>query len=329
MTHHKTGLAYLFLSAISATCLADSWSLPVETTVFSQNGKFGVTIRPKALTSQLDYFQDKVAGRDDAGGVKGLSANSPHAEVFSVSAGGRTPIVRFALRNEVTPVSAVLSNDGAWLVTFDDWHSMGYGPNVVVIYRADGTVVRALSLEDILTSEDLDVLPRSVSSRYWAADKIINEEAAELELYVTRCRSWASDCNDKPSIIAIRLSDGVPVEQKKDLLPHPVVEATLRLGEWRVDTCAALGTINPELLSELSVEYPSPARKARMQGEITLTGRVQDDGTVDSVVVVRGLNPLLDAAASRSLGRLCFRPARCGGHVATARFIATAHFEIR
>jgi hypothetical protein len=43
----------------------------------------------------------------------------------------------------VAPVSALVSEDGAYLITFDNWHSMGYGDDVVVLYRTDGTLIHS------------------------------------------------------------------------------------------------------------------------------------------------------------------------------------------
>ncbi len=53
------------------------------------------------------------------------------------------------LPNEVAPASALVSSDARFVVTFDNWGALGHGPHVVVIYDADGQLIRSLSLSDI------------------------------------------------------------------------------------------------------------------------------------------------------------------------------------
>ena len=67
----------------------------------------------------------------------------------------------------VAPVSALISDDGRRVVTFDNWYSLGFGKNVVVIYGATGEPVRSLELLDMMPAYFLDGLPRSVSSMQW------------------------------------------------------------------------------------------------------------------------------------------------------------------
>ena len=75
-----------------------------------------------------------------------------------------TSIRSFPLSNEVAPVSALVSSDGQYLVTFDNWHSVGWGDNVVVIYRTDGSINRKYSLMQLLSEKKVRKLPTTVSS---------------------------------------------------------------------------------------------------------------------------------------------------------------------
>jgi hypothetical protein len=74
------------------------------------------------------------------------------------------------LLNDVAPVHVMVSDDAAHVVTFDNWHSMGFGPDAVVIYGPDGQPVRALALTDIVPQDYYEALPRSVSSLWWRGD---------------------------------------------------------------------------------------------------------------------------------------------------------------
>eukprot|EP01035_Chromulina_nebulosa_P009054 gene9054-12233_t len=62
------------------------------------------------------------------------------------AAGHWSTVWRKPLVNDVSPVSALVANDGGHVVTFDNWHSMGFGDDAVVIYGPDGAVVRAMAL---------------------------------------------------------------------------------------------------------------------------------------------------------------------------------------
>jgi hypothetical protein len=70
----------------------------------------------------------------------------------------------------VSPVSALVADGGAYVVTFDNWHSVGFGDDVIVIYDQNGKLLKSLSLADILPGEYVKALPRSVSSLWWAGE---------------------------------------------------------------------------------------------------------------------------------------------------------------
>ena len=76
-----------------------------------------------------------------------------------------TPVRTFTLLNPVAPVDLFLTDTGH-LIAFDNWHNMGYG-KVAVLYRPDGSVVRAYSLEDLFSAEDLARIAPSVFSKWW------------------------------------------------------------------------------------------------------------------------------------------------------------------
>lgn len=74
------------------------------------------------------------------------------------------------LVNDVSPASAVVSNDGAHVVTFDNWYSHGLGDNVVVIYDASGNPIQSLRLDGVVPGYMIDAFGRSVSSLYWQGE---------------------------------------------------------------------------------------------------------------------------------------------------------------
>lgn len=140
---------------------ADSW-LPPKTEIYlSANGQFRLTITPGDIDSPLNYFQAKIEG-------KSLPEPLGPIGFFERLQDGKWRHVwSNKLVNEVSPVSALVSDDGHRVVTFDNWHSAGYGGDVVVIYGNDGSLLRSFALDQIVPPYFVDGFERSVSSIWW------------------------------------------------------------------------------------------------------------------------------------------------------------------
>ena len=218
------GRLLLLMTLISMTpgplqrpAAADTWMLPEKRKYYSPNKKFYLEVTPKKLESQLKYFEDKVEGRGDAGAVKGVKENRAKGAFHARRAdGGYSKRGEFPLVNEVSPVSALVSDGGAYVVTFDNWHSAGYGDDVVVIYRSDGALVRKFGLEDLLTPGDVETLPRSVSSIWWGGEHYIDEAQGLLVLRVVSDGKGAADKATYHEL-KIELATGRPLEPRRDL----------------------------------------------------------------------------------------------------------------
>src|SRR3546814_11184339 len=66
----------LFWVLLATSAMADSWLPPSVRTYASADGTWKLNIYPRELTNQLDYFQDKVDGKPNAGGIPGDSRKS-------------------------------------------------------------------------------------------------------------------------------------------------------------------------------------------------------------------------------------------------------------
>lgn len=121
---------------------ADQWVKPLTTVVTSPDGACKASIEPGN------------AQPADKGG-------SPAKLTRSGTCGEGS----FALRSEWMPVGVVVLDDGS-VVTFDQWHSLGYG-EVAIFYAPDGTVRWSKTLVQLLGQEALDRAPHSVSSIWW------------------------------------------------------------------------------------------------------------------------------------------------------------------
>ena len=74
--------------------------------------------------------------------------------------------------------------------------------------------------------------------------------------------------------------------------------------------------------------YPEAARKARMQGIVILEAIITKDGNVESVRVLRGINPLLDNAAMGAVTRWKYKPATFNGRPVPVYLTVTVKFTL-
>ncbi len=161
--HAMASLVFVFGLATHAA--ADSWRLPEKTTQLSSDGRWRFTATPRELSSQLDYFRDKVDGKDKAGGGTG-GPRSAHGHLEQRAGDDWITAWDKDLLNDVAPVDVLVANSGR-VVTLDNWHSMGYGDHVVVVYDNAGGTVCSLALDDLFPIVVVDQFPRSVSSIRW------------------------------------------------------------------------------------------------------------------------------------------------------------------
>ena len=69
----------------------------------------------------------------------------------------------------------------------------------------------------------------------------------------------------------------------------------------------------PEPLRKVDPKYPPELRQERVEGEVVLYAVIRADGTVDSIQLVSGIDPELNANAMQALAQWKFRPAERKG----------------
>jgi tetratricopeptide (TPR) repeat protein len=157
---HNIWLAVPSLLIASAFLWGDSWMAPGEITVKSPSGAWEATITPDKSTN----FEGHIKLVDEA------LANKASAKEYKF---GATAIVRppkgeplaFTLRSPWMPVDVVLLDDGT-LVTFDQWHNMGYG-EVCTSYSPEGQVHWARTLAELVGTGRIGSFSHSTSSINW------------------------------------------------------------------------------------------------------------------------------------------------------------------
>lgn len=185
MTRWLIALFALFTILGAPAARADSWLPPSVRHYESANGSYRLMVTPRMLEDQLSYFEDKVAGEEPAGQAKGETATTARAVLERRDNHGKwTRIWAAPLVNEVAPVRALVANDGQHVVTFDNWHSVGFGPDVVVVYGPDGQRIRSLGLKDLLPQAYIRALPRSVSSLHWSGEHRLSPDGTRLILAI-------------------------------------------------------------------------------------------------------------------------------------------------
>ncbi|MFH1858255.1 MAG: tetratricopeptide repeat protein [Candidatus Omnitrophota bacterium] len=205
---------FLFQSLCVSCCLfispafsqADEWAGPQEINLYSPNGLYHARIIPgKAYEDTFDF-----QGTDTA-----LYATAV------ISKPGTSDEKTFNLLNPVSPVDAILLDDGSF-IAFDNWHSMGYGP-VAVRYDREGNVLWRHELEGMFSEDLVTLVPRSVSSRWWRRHPF--EWALEKGKKTITVTLWNEDR------LRFRISDGrVEYAAVKDVGDDP--QRLLNRAQW-------------------------------------------------------------------------------------------------
>lgn len=135
----------------------------------------------------------------------GIPVRPAQATIFLYNATTKTyhATKTFPLRNPVAPMAALISDGAEFIVTCDDWDpEIGCTPNVVVVYRGSGELVKAWALEDIFSSAEIKrfgPFPDNVSLRHWRGEKI------SISTNIKGVQVWIPPGRDLPWHIALHL----------------------------------------------------------------------------------------------------------------------------
>jgi hypothetical protein len=194
---------------------------PSKETYVSPDKRARLTVIPRDLESSLAYFDDKVEGREPAGAPAGARETSATAVLELRSASGGWEIAwKKPLINEVAPVEVVVANNGQGIATFDNWHSMGHGPDAIAIYGRNGTLIRKFALEDLFPEWFVAALPHSVSSIRWRGTPRISSDGSALIIPVVLPSNDEFSLGEGKKLdLSIRFADAAPL--------------SLESGEWK------------------------------------------------------------------------------------------------
>lgn len=305
---------FLIILGLSFAVKADSWRLPTTEKYCSENKKYCLKVEPKKLESQLSYFQDKVDEKVDAGADKNVKENYCKGTFFAKG----KKLWKIQLDNEVSPVSALVSNDGNYVITFDNWHGVGYGDNVVAIYNGiTGKLIEKLGLSDFLTESDIYNLPAGTSSIQWHGIHQIDYQNQQLILKVVKPSK-----NEKFFDVHIDLTNGAVIDEVVDRIPSlqfllatketeknnpsfPVKEEKNICESQKDIPQISTVELNKKILQKEMPEYPPAAKAVRATGESVFEVVVSQNGDVECINPISG-HPLLRAALLNSINKWKF-----------------------
>jgi TonB family protein len=112
------------------------------------------------------------------------------------------------------------------------------------------------------------------------------------------------------------------------LVSGPVAASAPQVGESRVYKPGD-GVSAPVVVKEAKPQYTPEAKKAKIQGVVTLECVVQPDGTVGDVRVTKALNPGLDQEAIKAVKQWRFKPGHKDGKAVPVRVTLEMTFTLR
>jgi hypothetical protein len=230
----------LSVAAVAAipTAHADSW-VPASTQRYdSADGAWRLTIEPRALASNLAYFRDQVDGKERPGGEAGEARTAATGTMEHCTGGLCRRVWQRALLNDVAPVDAVVTNGGR-VITFDNWHSMGFGATTVVIYTTRGAPLRRLSLPEFLPRDYVIALPRSVSSLHWRGEPKALGDGRRVTVPVVVPRPGDDDDSDLRHVdVVFDLASGVVSLPPDNVWRPALAQASAALARQRTEQAA-------------------------------------------------------------------------------------------
>ena len=129
--------------------LADKWPAPSVQDYYSADSSYFVRVFPFTTPVKYHKWQEASPKKKRRFSAKDTVQTPCHAMLYERTKVAPSLIWKQNLVNQIAPVDAIVSNDGRYVVTFDNHHSMGYGKDVMVVYDYQGNLLKQYSLEQI------------------------------------------------------------------------------------------------------------------------------------------------------------------------------------
>ena len=184
-------VSLMVLLSTSAFVHSDTCAIATATAISSDDGN---------LIVRIDPGSDAERGRPKVECLATITKWSEQDRSYHF-------VQRVALRNPRRPLTAVITKDARFLVTFDDWCLAGETENAIVIYDLRQGTSHSHSLESFLPPSYLRTLHHSISSTFWRSDVGTEDEQ---KIYVLAPRRISQD---RPWIIVDPAKDEITCDE--------------------------------------------------------------------------------------------------------------------
>lgn len=177
-----------FLLGATASLYSDSFPKPERREYLSENEKFRFTVQPPLLSSVRAYHylrtEEYMVLALEEPDPKNMQLHSEGILEQRTESGDYRVLWKRLLVNRIAPAHVMVCDSRGFVVTFDDWAEIGTSKNTVVIYGPGGIHVRSLSLGGLLSPDEIQQLPRSVSTIFWAGGHRFSEDCSSIILEI-------------------------------------------------------------------------------------------------------------------------------------------------
>ena len=145
---------------------ADSWMNPESKNYTSENGEYILTVYPTQIPKKYYSWLNAKPKKKSKFSVSDTIIIYCNAILKKIEDNDTIEVWNKKLINKVAPVDVIVANDGESIITFDNWHNLGYGVDVMTCYDKHGNLTRRFSLEDI-SPFPINDYKFSISSIWW------------------------------------------------------------------------------------------------------------------------------------------------------------------
>ena len=163
---NKKVIIIFSLLSISVSANCDTWLEPTIKRYYSSDSTYFVDIIPRKVPAKYYRWINATEKRKKRFHPSDTLITPCHAIMYKNTPDGIEQIWEQKLINRICPVTAIVSESGEYLVTFDNWYSMGYGVDVMVVYNSRGELLKRHMLEDI-SPFPINTYSITISSLWW------------------------------------------------------------------------------------------------------------------------------------------------------------------
>jgi hypothetical protein len=163
---HIKSVTVIILFLATTAYIVDTWPPAKIKDYYSLNGIYFVRIVPTVIPEKYWDWRSASAKKRKKLSARDTLIIPCHAILYKRINECDSIVWKRNLINHVSPTTALVSNDGGYVVTFDNWYSAGYGADAMVYYNNVGDLIKRHMLEDI-SPIPINNFRRNISSMWW------------------------------------------------------------------------------------------------------------------------------------------------------------------